>query len=197
MVCESSRLPIPFHARLPKGHHQYEIHLRRCAGVEAKKKRPTRPEAIVLKYLTRYGAHLFGHPVLRDDDGTVIAVVARTNNPPEHFFSAGKQLLRHRVCRASLARDLQQQPAQVAFVANLQHPDYVSILCGSIDHLPEAFASLDRTGTIDPADIHLIRDHRDSHLDRLVKQLLKQVPPPESTQLSPPTWESSGHAEGS
>ena len=45
------------------------------------------PEAIVLDYLDRYWDHLFGHPLARDSEGRVVAVVERTNDPAEHFFS--------------------------------------------------------------------------------------------------------------
>lgn len=32
---------------------------------------------------------------------------------------------------------------KIRLVYNLQHADYVSLICGSLDRLPEAFASLD------------------------------------------------------
>jgi hypothetical protein len=97
----------------------------------------------VAKYFNSHGVHLFGHPVIRDDDGTVIAVVERTNNAAEHFFGTEKQLLLRRLGRAGLGRDLEDQPAQAALVANLRHPDYVRILSGSIENLHAAFATLD------------------------------------------------------
>jgi hypothetical protein len=163
---------------------QYEDDLRRRAGTEANKKRPTKPEAVVLKYLERYRNHLFGHPAIRDDDGQIIAVVERTNNPAEHFFGRGKQLLRRRLGRANLARDLQQQPAQAALVANLRHSDYAQILCGSLENLPDAFARLDRAKV---ASVSLTRDHRDSRLHRLVGKLLDHSPPPDAALLPQPT----------
>ncbi|MFH1468280.1 MAG: hypothetical protein ABIO70_28085 [Pseudomonadota bacterium] len=159
---------------------QYEADLRQRAGAEVRKKRPSAPEAIVLKYLDRYHGHLFGHPAIRDEDGQILAVVERTNNPPEHLFGEEKQRLRRRIGRANLAHDLQQQPAQVALVTNLRHSDYVRLLCGSIENLPAAFASLDRA---DVAGIRLIRDHRDSRLDRLVRRLSDHSPPPDDTRL--------------
>ncbi|MBW2704235.1 MAG: hypothetical protein JRF33_25730 [Deltaproteobacteria bacterium] len=161
---------------------QYEHDLRQRAGDEAKKKRPSKPEAIVLKYLEYYRDHLFGHPVIRDGDGQVIVVVDRTNNPPEHFFGRSKQQLRRRLGRANLSRDLQQQPAQAALVANLRRPDYVQVLCGSIDNLPNAFSLLDRANV---AKVRLTRDHRDLRLHRLVQKLLDQAPPPEAARIPP------------
>ncbi len=58
------------------------------------------PVSLILKYFERYGKHLFGHPTLRDEDGTILAVVERTNNVPEHFFGAEKRKLRRRLGRA-------------------------------------------------------------------------------------------------
>ena len=37
---------------------------------------------------------------------------------------------------------MQNDPAQVALTANLHDPDYVSIVCGTLDGLPRAFAEL-------------------------------------------------------
>ena len=151
----------------------YEKDLQGRAGTEAKKKRTTQPEAIVLRYLQRDRAHLFGHPAIHDEEGRVVAVVERTNNVPEHHFGTEKQGLRRRVGRAHLGRDLQQQPAQAMLVPNLRDGRYVQILCGSLDNLPSVFARLDR-GEV--AEVQLIRDHRDSHLDRLVRGIIKRTP---------------------
>ena len=135
--------------------------------------KPTTPHAIILKYFHKYKAQLFGHPVIRDTDGTVIAVVERTNNVDEHFFGNEKQKLRRRVGRAHLGRDLEDQPAQAALAANLHHPDYVRILCGSLDHLHNAFADLDQQA-FDQAT-PLVRSNRDSALQNRVRTLLKHL----------------------
>ena len=129
------------------------------------------PANIILKYFERYGEHLFGHPALRDKDGTIVAVVERTDNVPEHFFGDQKRKLRRRVGRAHLGRDLEDQPAQVALVANLQHTDYVRIVCGSLENLAPTFAQLDEEalGQATP----LSRDNRDSALLRTVRMLVK------------------------
>jgi len=127
--------------------------------------------AVVLRYLQRHGGRLFGHPARRDEEGRVLAVVARTNNDLEHLFGGHKQELRRRLGRAHLARDLQQQPAQAALVANLRHPDYVRVLCGSLDGLPEAFAELD--GVPVAGATPLVRDHRDHRLHRRIKRLVE------------------------
>ena len=129
------------------------------------------PAHIILKYFKRYGKHLFGHPTLRDEDGTILAVVERTNNIPEHFFGAEKRKLRRRLGRAHLGRDLEDQPAQAALVANLQHPEYVRVVCGSLDHLPTAFAELD--GQALEQTTALSRNNRDSALLRRVRILVK------------------------
>ena len=100
----------------------------------------------------------------------MIAVVERTNNVDEHFFGDEKQNLRRRVGRAHLGRDLEDQPAQAALAANLQHPDYVRILCGSLDHLHNAFAELDRQ-MLEQAT-PLVRSNRDTALQNRVHTLI-------------------------
>ena len=151
---------------------RYLDDLHRRVGNESLAK-PTTPHAIILKYFHKYKAQLFGHPVIRDNDGTVIAVVERTNNVDEHFFGNEKQKLRRRVGRAHLGRDLEDQPAQAALAANLHHPDYVRILCGSLDHLHNAFANLDQQA-FDQAT-PLVRSNRDTALQNRVRTLLKHL----------------------
>ncbi len=100
-----------------------------------------------------------------------MAIVERTNNVPEHFFGREKQHLRRRLGRANLGRDLEDQPAQAALAANLRQPDYVRVLCGSLDHLPMAFAELDEQAfeQVTP----LSRSNRDSNLQRRIRARLK------------------------
>ncbi|MBU1676159.1 hypothetical protein KKA85_10310 [bacterium] len=149
---------------------RYRKQLRLQVPDNARGPRSAIPEAIILRYLDRYGDHLIGHPVVRDEDSTILAVVHRTNNPAEHFFGYTKQRLRRRVGRAQLRRDMQQQPAQAALAMNLRHHDYVTVLCGSLDNLPTAFAELQ--GQPVP-DVALKRDHRDSELQGLIHRLLE------------------------
>ena len=70
-------------------------------------------------------------------------------------------------------RDPEDQPAQAALAANLFHPDYVRILCGSLDHLHNAFADLDQQ-TFDQAT-PLVRSNRDTALQNRVRILLKHL----------------------
>lgn len=128
------------------------------------------PDATILQYLEHYRSRLFGHPAFRDESGRILAIAPRTDNPPEHFFGQSKQRLRRRVGRAHLGRDLQQQPAQAAYVPNLRYPEYVRVLCGSLENLPAAIAAL----AVPPIDARpLVRDHRDSALIRRTRELLK------------------------
>ena len=125
------------------------------------------PEAVVLDYLDRYSDGLFGHPVQLDSAGRVLAVVAHTNNVSEHFFAASKQKLRRRLGRAQLGRDMQDQPAQAALAANLLHADYVRIVCGTLDRLPQAFAELDRKAIT--ATTPLQRNNKDAALRKRIR----------------------------
>jgi len=147
---------------------QYLAELRRRVATSGKKS----PEAIILKKLDRYYQKLFGHPAVYDANGAIVGIAERTNNIPEHFFGHQKQLLRRRVARKYLGRDLEDQPAQVALVYNLDHEDYVRIVCESLDNLPAAFAQLDdsmlRDGSI------LTRTNRDTPLYEIIRELLNQ-----------------------
>jgi len=147
------------------------------------------PSTVISKYLERYGDLLFGHPTLRDDNGAVIAVVERTNNVAEHFFGQQKRRLRRRLGRANLGRDLEDQPAQAALVANLNHADYVRVLCGSVQNLPAAFAALDHSALDQSAP--LSRTHRDSALQSRIRALLRHdreppiTPAPDAERADP------------
>jgi len=125
-----------------------------------------------VEYLHRYGARLFGHPTCGDDDGRITAIVERTNNVAEHFLARQKQQLRRRLGHAHLGRDLDDQPAQAALAANLRQADYVRILCGSLDHLPEAFAEME--AGVSELGHGLDRSSRNSALQAQVRALLKQ-----------------------
>lgn len=59
-------------------------------------------------------------------------------------LARAEQSLRRRIRRAHLGRDMQDQPAQVALVANLRQSVYVHLLlCGTLARLPLAFARLE------------------------------------------------------
>lgn len=169
----------------------------RITAREKRAKKQNSSYSIILRYLRQYGPHLFGHPSKRDENGNVVDVANRTNNIAEHFFGNQKQQLRRRVGRGQLGRDLEKQPAQVALVTNLQDPEYVRQLAGSLDQLPAAFAAIDDGGISTlPA---LLRDNRDTQLRSVLRNLLEQTAAeapaasnPEKTyhhELSEPTEE--------
>jgi hypothetical protein len=99
---------------------------------------------LVLSHLDRHGHSLWGHEVRLPTGAT--RRVARTNNALEGFFRTLKHGERRRSGRAVLTQDLEQLPPAAALALNLTHPDYIQILCGSLDNLPIAFAKLDADG---------------------------------------------------
>jgi hypothetical protein len=104
------------------------------------------PEAndIVLAHLERYGKFLWGHAVpMPEQLGGGVRLVDRTNNILEGFFHTMKHGERRRSGRKNLAQDFERLPPAAALAANLTRPDYVAIVCGSLDQLPLAFARLD------------------------------------------------------
>ncbi len=117
-----------------------------------KKRRPERGPAqdtreaidLVLKHIDVHGANLWGHAIgLPESLGGGVRLVVRTNFPAENFFGGFKHDERRRSGRKNLSQDLEQLPAEAVLAYNLKHADYVTILCGSLDGLPEAFAQLD------------------------------------------------------
>jgi hypothetical protein len=117
-----------------------------------KRRRPARGPAgtwrdaidIVLSHLQKHGRFLWGHAIrLPQKAGGGIRVVDRTNNAIETYFHALKHGERRRSGRKVLTQDLEKLSPAAALAMNLNRSDYVSIVCGSLDKLPEAFARLD------------------------------------------------------
>lgn len=100
---------------------------------------------IILQHLKDHGKYLWGH-VIRLPGKPVgsIRVVGRTNNIEEGLFRQMKHGERRRSGRKTLTQDLEQIPAAAALAMNLLCPDYVDLLCGSLDKLAEAFAGMDQ-----------------------------------------------------
>ncbi len=99
---------------------------------------------LVLEHLKKYEKSLWGHVIeLPESVGGGIRVVDRTNNCCENFFHGMKHHERRRSGRKNLASDFEALPAEAALAYNLIKSDYVGIVCGSLENLPEAFAAID------------------------------------------------------
>jgi hypothetical protein len=100
---------------------------------------------IILKHIDVHGANLWGHAIrLPESAGGGVRLMSRTNFLAENFFGTLKHDERRRSGRKNLTQDLEHLPAEAALVYNLAHTDYVSLICGSLDRLAEAFAHLDQ-----------------------------------------------------
>lgn len=100
---------------------------------------------LILKHIDTHGDNLWGHCIqLPECAGGGIRLVSRTNATAENFFKGLKHDERRRSGRKNLGQDLENLPAKAALTYNLKHDDYVSLLCGSLERLPEAFSELDR-----------------------------------------------------
>lgn len=99
---------------------------------------------IILTHLEDHGRFLWGHAIsLPAELGGGIRLVERTNNAQEGLFHHFKRGERRRSGRKVLSHDMEQLPPAALLALNLKHPDYVAILCGSLDKLPQAFAEFD------------------------------------------------------
>ena len=106
-----------------------------------------------------------------------MAVVARTNNLAEQFFSQVKRKPRRQLRCAHLGRD---QPAQAALAANLLDPICVEVVCGTLYELPHAFAALVQAGAAQP---DLDRNRTDADLRRCIRKwVLKPDSVPNGTR---------------
>ena len=117
-----------------------------------RKRRPQRGPAqdrrtaidIILHHLDVHGKNLWGHAMaLQGEKNGGIRLVERTNNIIEGLFHLIKRGERRRSGRKNLANDLETMPASAVLARNLESPDYVTIVCGSLEALPRAFAGLD------------------------------------------------------
>lgn len=99
---------------------------------------------MILRHIDDHGESLWGHEIeLPAEQGGGKRLVSRTNNDLEGFFRGMKHDERRRSGRKVLTQDFEHLPPDAALARNLRHDDYVSIVCGSIDELPKAFAQLD------------------------------------------------------
>ena len=98
---------------------------------------------IILTHLDRHGPFLWGHAITVNAATGGVRMVDRTNNILESFFHGMKHGERRRSGRKILTQDFERLPAAAALALNLTHPDYVALLCGSLEQLPRAFARLD------------------------------------------------------
>lgn len=98
----------------------------------------------VLAHFERHGSSLFGHVIaLPEAIGGGARLVARTNLALEGFFGVMAHAERRRSGRKNLGQDLENLSGGAPLAHNLTCPDYVDIVCGSLDNLPKAFAQLD------------------------------------------------------
>ena len=99
----------------------------------------------VLAHIETHGNSLFGHAIrLSESAGGGVRLVPRTNYLSENGFGAFKHGERVRTGYKNLGYVLETLPAEALLARNLQHQDYVSIVCGSLEKLPDSFAELDR-----------------------------------------------------
>lgn len=118
-----------------------------------KERRPARGPAqdtreaidLILEHLETHGGNLWGHAIaLPEGVGGGSRLVSRTNYLSENFFGGLKHDERRRSGYKNLGYVLENLPAEATLVRNLQHDDYVTTVCGSLDGLAAAFAEMDR-----------------------------------------------------
>jgi hypothetical protein len=84
---------------------------------------------------------------------------------------------RRRSGRKILTQDFEALPATAVLAANLCHPDYVDLICGSLDHLAHAFAQLDvgdRSRSIASSKVPDITKIETASLSTADKKIIRQ-----------------------
>jgi hypothetical protein len=133
------------------------------------KRRPARGPAqdtreaidVILDHIDDHGKNLWGHAIrLPPSVGGGVRLVDRTNALAENFFKSLKHCERRRSGRKNLGQDLEHLPANALLVKNLEQDDYVSLVCGSLDQLPQAFAQLDQIELTKKLNLELPQDEQ-------------------------------------
>jgi len=117
--------------------------LRQRRSVCSREKDKRRAIDIILSHLKSHGDFLWGHAIRIAPRCGGLRLVDRTNNILESYFRRLKHGERRRSGRKILSQDFEHLSPAAPLTANLAHADYVAIVCGSLDRLPEAFARLD------------------------------------------------------
>jgi hypothetical protein len=100
----------------------------------------------VLKHLDKYWDGLFGHYLPVDAEKQRYVIAQRTNNIAEQYFRRIKRFGRRTNGKKKLNREVDALPGHAPLVFNLQTPQYVEVVCGRLDRLPQAFATLAQKG---------------------------------------------------
>jgi hypothetical protein len=152
----NGRLPVPPAHKDPAKALEEIVDIRNAVAKLTASLRKRRPERgpgkdfrraidLILTHLDVHGPFLWGHGVtVQNQSGASLLLVDRTNDILESFFHGIKHGERRRSGRKNLAQDFEQLPPAAALAQNLNRPDYVEIVCGSLESLPQAFAKLDR-----------------------------------------------------
>ncbi|MEW6747622.1 MAG: hypothetical protein AB1486_33240 [Planctomycetota bacterium] len=130
---------------------QAVTHLREQLRVE-RKSAPSpdvrRALQIIIAHLDKYWNGLFGHCLELPDSNQRYLIVQRTNNIAERFFRSIKRFERRITGKKKLNRQVDALPGHALLVFNLNNPDYVRRICGTLEELPNAFAELAQKGKL-------------------------------------------------
>jgi hypothetical protein len=98
-------------------------------------------------------------------------VAERTTNALESRWGAAKRGRRRATGRGSLTREFRALPAEFMLVGNLAIPEYVEIVAGSLEKLPEKLAEASRLAG---AYSHWRQQQQPMQTGRLSRRLLAQ-----------------------
>jgi hypothetical protein len=131
--------------------------------------------SITLTHLNKYAPYLFPVQVSQGQK----EIFVRTTNGIEKEWGARKRIRRQTHGRRKLTRDFHALPEEYMLVSNLKNPQYVEIVLGSFDQLPEKLAEAGKTAgpysqwykhknplSIGRIPVHLLR--KENFIDKLI-----------------------------
>jgi len=105
---------------------------------ENKKRKEKKLYEIALEHIDKYEPYLINELSMVNSNGKII----RTTNQLEQDWGSAKRVKRHVTGRKKLTREFNSLPKEFMLAQNLKNPDYVDLVLGSIEKLPERLAEI-------------------------------------------------------
>jgi len=93
---------------------------------------------IALKHIVKYEPYLINESGLNFDNKKIV----RSTNKLEQHWGAAKRIKRQITGKKKLNRELNALPKEYMLVQNLNNPDYVEVVLGNIEKLPQKLAEV-------------------------------------------------------
>jgi len=107
-------------------------------SVDAENEKEIKLYEIASKHIEKYEPYLINESNVVDSNGKII----RTTNKLEQEWGLAKRIKRQVTGKKKLTREFNSLPKEYMIVQNLRNPDYVDLVLGDIEKLPEKLAEV-------------------------------------------------------